>query len=1058
MKMLIVDDKEENLYMLEALLKGSGYEVVSAINGVEALERLQKDTFDMIISDILMPRMDGFQLCRECKSDNRLKKIPFVFYTATYTEKKDEEFGLSLGALRYLIKPMEPESLLEIIENILEDYKKDLLVPTELPVEKEEVVYLKGYSERLIKKLDRKVIQLDEANKTLEQRTYDMGERIKELNCMYGVATSIRKRETLEEVFRDVTALIPPAWQYPEITRARLRFNEAEYVSEPFEETEWKQSSDIMVGGEPRGSVEVYYLASRPEADEGPFLKEEGELINGITRALSEAVEHKRAEEALLLQSEIITNMTEGVYLIRAEDGIIVYTNPAFERMFGYGPNEMVGKHVTIVNAPSDKDPEETARKIIEIIDKTGKWHGEICNIKKDGTTFWCYAHVTEFDHPEYGRSWVTVHTDITERKRAEEDLRESEERYRQLFATVSDAIVLFDNETHQFLDVNQRAEELYGYTRDEFLKLIQLDISAEPEASDLAVHETLAGYLEHVPLSYHKKKDGTVFPVEVSIGVFTLGSREVVCAVIRDITERKQAEEALRESQEFAKNIIDSSLDMIIAVDNKRRITEFNHAAEDAFGYHREEVIGKHANLLYADPKEGLAVHKQTIVGGHHVQEILNRHRNGKTFPSLLSSSVLRDSSGEIVGVMGVSRDITERKLAEETLQKAHDKLEQRVEERTADLAHSISLLKATIESTADGILAMDLDQNIKAFNQKCIELWKVPESVIKAGDMDKLRAYAADQLADPQAFMTKIEELFSRPEEEDFSIFIFKDGRICEQYTTPQWMREQIIGRVLSFRDITERKHAEEELKQAKEEAEVATQAKSDFLASMSHELRTPLNAIIGFSEILSDKTFGELNEKQLKYTNHVLTSGRHLLALINDILDLSKVEAGKMELERSTVAVKSLLDDSLVMIKEKAFIHRISIDLRIPDELSGLKLQADERKLKQIMFNLLSNAVKFTPDGGAITVESRQEKDDLIVAVSDTGIGIEPEDLERVFGEFEQIDSSHARQQQGTGLGLALTRKMVELHGGRIWAESEGEGKGSTFTFRIPIETDE
>jgi DNA-binding response OmpR family regulator/nitrogen-specific signal transduction histidine kinase len=247
------------------------------------------------------------------------------------------------------------------------------------------------------------------------------------------------------------------------------------------------------------------------------------------------------------------------------------------------------------------------------------------------------------------------------------------------------------------------------------------------------------------------------------------------------------------------------------------------------------------------------------------------------------------------------------------------------------------------------------------------------------------------------------------------------------------------------------------------------------------MSHELRTPLNAIIGFSEILGDKTFGELNAKQTKYINNVLVSGRHLLQLINDILDLSKVEAGKLELEPSGVNIKGLLENSLIMIKEKAMKHGVKLDLQISQELIDLEISADERKLKQIMFNLLSNAAKFTPAGGSIRLEanlisdfgfriSELEKEGRIVSdqsairiaqsaievsVADTGIGIKPEDLERVFGEFEQVDSTYARQQEGTGLGLALTRKLIGMHDGRIWVESEGEGKGSTFTFVIPIE---
>jgi signal transduction histidine kinase len=256
------------------------------------------------------------------------------------------------------------------------------------------------------------------------------------------------------------------------------------------------------------------------------------------------------------------------------------------------------------------------------------------------------------------------------------------------------------------------------------------------------------------------------------------------------------------------------------------------------------------------------------------------------------------------------------------------------------------------------------------------------------------------------------------------------------------------------LFSRDVTIQMQADLELRKAKEAAESADVAKSSFLAQMSHELRTPLNAIIGFSEILEDQTFGPLNERQSRYISHVHTSGLHLLELINQILDLSKVEAGKMELYFSPVNISRLLESGIVMIMEKARKHGIKVDLRVEPELSEAGIEADEIKLRQIVFNLLSNAAKFTPDGGRVDLLARKEGDELIISVSDTGIGIRPEDRERIFGSFEQLDSSYTRRQQGTGLGLALARSLVELHGGRIWAESEGEGKGSKFIFAIPI----
>ena len=232
---------------------------------------------------------------------------------------------------------------------------------------------------------------------------------------------------------------------------------------------------------------------------------------------------------------------------------------------------------------------------------------------------------------------------------------------------------------------------------------------------------------------------------------------------------------------------------------------------------------------------------------------------------------------------------------------------------------------------------------------------------------------------------------------------------------------------------------------------EIEAANQHKSEFLASMSHELRTPLNAIIGFSEVLLERLFGEMNEKQAEYLKDIHASGKHLLTLINDILDLSKIEAGRMELEKSSFDLSTAVSDALTLVRERAQRHGVVLEQDVDPAIGAII--ADERKVKQILLNLLSNAVKFTPDGGRIEVTARPDGPNALVAVRDTGIGIAPVDQAAVFEEFRQVGGDYARRHEGTGLGLALTRKFVELHGGRIWLESE-PGKGSTFTFTIPL----
>jgi len=218
------------------------------------------------------------------------------------------------------------------------------------------------------------------------------------------------------------------------------------------------------------------------------------------------------------------------------------------------------------------------------------------------------------------------------------------------------------------------------------------------------------------------------------------------------------------------------------------------------------------------------------------------------------------------------------------------------------------------------------------------------------------------------------------------------------------------------------------------------------------MSHELRTPLNAIIGFSEVLTDRMFGELNEKQEEYLKDIYASGTHLLSLINDILDLSKIEAGRMELELTEFDLPIAIDNALTLVRERAGRRSIALHATLNPELGPI--QADERKVRQVVLNLLSNAIKFTPEGGRIDV-SAMPKDGLVeVSVTDTGVGIAPQDQEAVFEEFRQVGAA-AKKVEGTGLGLTLCRKFVELHGGKIWVKSQ-LGRGATFTFTLPVHT--
>jgi signal transduction histidine kinase len=304
-----------------------------------------------------------------------------------------------------------------------------------------------------------------------------------------------------------------------------------------------------------------------------------------------------------------------------------------------------------------------------------------------------------------------------------------------------------------------------------------------------------------------------------------------------------------------------------------------------------------------------------------------------------------------------------------------------------------------------------------------------------------------------------TKVRPIFTRLGYRSvLAVPLLREGRIMGALTV--WRREtgsfapEVINLLQTFATQSalaiQNARLFREIEDKSRQIEAANRHKSEFLANMSHELRTPLNAIIGFSEVLGERLFGELNEKQAEYTDDILSSGRHLLSLINEILDLSKVEAGRMELELATFDLPLAIDNARTFVRERATKHGINVDVTVDERLGDFV--GDERKIKQVLLNLLSNAVKFTPEGGRIGINARQADGLVEISVSDTGIGIAPEDQPKIFEEFRQVGSDYAHKVEGTGLGLTLAKKFVELHGGKIWVESE-VGKGSTFSFTLP-----
>ena len=435
----------------------------------------------------------------------------------------------------------------------------------------------------------------------------------------------------------------------------------------------------------------------------------------------------------------------------------------------------------------------------------------------------------------------------------------------------------------------------------------------------------------------------------------------------------------------------------------------------------------------------------------GHHplVGQLLSSvGASDAEVPSLEIWHELLSRMSEMYYETDQDRDELERSIESSSrMQRLYQELQQKAE---AERLEQDAILLATLESAIEGILVVDNQHGVIAVNRRFAEMARIPEEELATRDRRVLIRRALKKVKMADIITGRIDELYENDATMRDEVELV-DGSVMDWFSAPVRTSDGAkVGRVAFVRDVTAERHAHQQLEQAREAAEAASQAKSQFLASMSHELRTPLTAVIGLADLLLLER-DPLNDRQREYLNGIASSGRHLLALVNDVLDLAKIEAGKQVLSLESVPIHDAIEEGMTAILPLANTRGVILE---PATIVAVpNVRADRVRLRQILYNLISNAVKFTDRGGMVRIRARRDDDRVSIAVIDNGIGIATRDLSRLYRSFEQLTLPSGDRPGGTGLGLALTKRLVEMHGGTIDVESE-LGVGTTFTVRIPV----
>ncbi|OEJ64075.1 PAS domain S-box protein [Magnetovibrio blakemorei] len=644
----------------------------------------------------------------------------------------------------------------------------------------------------------------------------------------------------------------------------------------------------------------------------------------------------------------------------------------------------------------------------------------------------------------------------------SEASLLENDKITRAILETVG-ALVVVLNSDGKIVFFNRTCQEVTGYSEAEVLGRTPWDFLL-PDDVCAQVKEVFGKLTAGDFPSAHenawltKDRQKRIISWSNTVTLNEVGAIQYVVGTGIDITERVHAESTLKKSEREVRTILETMTDVFYRTDHDGCITMLSDSVQTVLGYSVDELISQPLADLYVDPKERDDFLQKLKGDGGRVSDyaVRLRHKNGQEVWVSTSAKMLYDAAGAYAGVEGTTRNITARKKVENALLDMQSKLEDRVEARTRELkeseARSRKLTRA-LEQSPSAVFITDTAGIIEFVNSRFTKLTGYTAEEALGQNPRIIKSQETPRAIHCDIWTTIQAGQEWRGELQDTR----KDGSQFWAYATIAPIKDDTghnTHYVATHEDISARKAAELAVRNALNEAEVASRTKSELMANMSHELRTPLNAIIGFSSLMETETFGPLgHEKYREYLSDIHSSGQHLLDLINDILDVSAIEAGMLTLHENVVQVGGIVESSVRLVNHRAQESQVHLHIQCEDNLP--MIFADERRMKQVLLNLLTNSIKFTPAGGDIYLTTLCDEADCHVwTVKDTGIGMNEAEIKLAMAQFGQVDSTLSRKHEGTGLGLPLTRGLVELHDGMLSVESQ-KGKGTTIQVRFPPE---